>query len=63
MFFIIAVCANTLFKHGITNINTAADAAQALRPLVGHFSTLLFAIGIIGTGLDHQRNAVIALCG
>jgi NRAMP (natural resistance-associated macrophage protein)-like metal ion transporter len=51
MFFIIAVCANTLFKHGITNINTAADAARALAPLAGHFAFLLFAVGIIGTGL------------
>jgi NRAMP (natural resistance-associated macrophage protein)-like metal ion transporter len=51
MFFIIAVCANTLFINGITNIGTAADAALALRPLAGSFATLLFAIGIIGTGL------------
>jgi len=51
MFFIIAVCANTLFVNGITNIDTAADAALALRPLAGNFATLLFAIGIIGTGL------------
>lgn len=51
MFFIIAVCANTLFVNGITNINTAADAASALRPLAGHWAFLLFAIGIIGTGL------------
>jgi NRAMP (natural resistance-associated macrophage protein)-like metal ion transporter len=51
MFFIIAVCANTLFLHGITNINTAADAAIALRPLAGQWAFLLFAIGIIGTGL------------
>ncbi len=51
MFFIIAVCANTLFVNGITNINTAADAAIALRPLAGHWAFLLFAIGIIGTGL------------
>jgi len=51
MFFIIAVCANTLFINGITNINTAADAASALRPLAGNFATILFAIGIIGTGL------------
>ena len=51
MFFIIAVCSNTLFTHGITNINTAADAALALRPLAGNWATLLFAIGIIGTGL------------
>jgi NRAMP (natural resistance-associated macrophage protein)-like metal ion transporter len=51
MFFIIAVCANTLFANGITNIETAADAARALRPLAGSWATLLFAIGIIGTGL------------
>lgn len=51
MFFIIAVCANTLFVNGITNINTASDAAQALAPFAGHFATLLFAIGIIGTGM------------
>ena len=51
MFFIIAVCANTLFINGITNIDTAADAASALRPLAGNFATILFAIGIIGTGL------------
>lgn len=51
MFFIIAVCANTLFVNGITNINTATDAANALRPLAGNFASLLFATGIIGTGL------------
>ena len=51
MFFIIAVCANTLFAHGITNISTAADAARALRPLAGNGAYLLFAIGILGTGL------------
>ncbi len=51
MFFIIAVCANTLFTNGITNIGTASDAALALAPLAGQFATLLFAIGIIGTGL------------
>ena len=51
MFFIIAVCANTLFVNGITDIETAADAALALTPLAGHWATLLFSIGIIGTGL------------
>ncbi|MGI8419939.1 MAG: Nramp family divalent metal transporter, partial [Candidatus Levyibacteriota bacterium] len=50
MFFIIATCAAVLFSKGITNINTAADAAQALRPLAGDKAFLLFAIGIIGTG-------------
>lgn len=51
MFFIIAVCANTLFLHGITNIDSASDAALALRPLAGQWATLLFAVGIVGTGL------------
>ncbi|HPS21734.1 MAG TPA: divalent metal cation transporter [Candidatus Paceibacterota bacterium] len=51
MFFIIATCAATLFQNGITNIGTAADAAQALRPFAGNFAFFLFAVGIIGTGL------------
>jgi Mn2+/Fe2+ NRAMP family transporter len=50
MFFIIATCAATLFANGIT-IETAQDAARALEPLAGRGATLLFAIGIIGTGL------------
>ncbi len=51
MFFIITATAATLFANGITNINSAADAAEALRPLAGDASYLLFALGIIGTGL------------
>src|SRR5207248_5823799 len=51
MFFIIAVCAGTLHSHGLTNISTAADAAAALRPLAGENAFLLFAVGIVGTGL------------
>ncbi len=51
MFFIIAACASVLFKNGITNIGTAADAAQALRPFAGEGAYWLFAIGIIGMGL------------
>lgn len=51
MFFIIAVCAATLFAHGVTNIATAADAAAALRPLAGNLAFFLFSLGIIGTGL------------
>jgi NRAMP (natural resistance-associated macrophage protein)-like metal ion transporter len=51
MFFIIAACAGTLATHGITTINTAAEAAQALRPFAGDASYVLFAIGIVGTGL------------
>lgn len=51
MFFIIVACAATLNKAGIYQINSAADAARALRPLAGDWSYFLFAIGIIGTGL------------
>lgn len=51
MFFIIATCAAVLFTHGIHNINTAADAAAALKPFAGEKAFLLFAIGIIGMGL------------
>jgi len=51
MFFIIAVCATTLFKNGITNIDTATDAALALRPLAGQGAYLLFAFGILSTGM------------
>lgn len=51
MFFIMAVCAATLFKNGITNIETAADAAAALKPLAGQYAYLLFTLGIVGTGL------------
>lgn len=51
MFFIIAACASVLFTHGITNINTAAQAATALRPFAGSASYYLFAIGIVGMGL------------
>jgi NRAMP (natural resistance-associated macrophage protein)-like metal ion transporter len=51
MFFIIVVCGSTLFPQGITEIATASDAANALRPFVGDYAYLLFSIGIIGTGL------------
>lgn len=51
MFFIITACAATLFSHGITTIDSAADAAQALRPFAGNFAYVLFAIGILGTGM------------
>ncbi|GAC1600326.1 MAG: divalent metal cation transporter [Candidatus Saccharimonadales bacterium] len=51
MFFIIAACGGVLFAHGITNIPTAAAAAEALRPFAGNVTYTLFAVGIIGTGL------------
>jgi Mn2+/Fe2+ NRAMP family transporter len=51
MFFIIAACGAILFPQGITHIQTASQAAEALRPFAGNLTYFLFAIGIIGTGL------------
>ncbi len=50
MFFIIVTCASTLYSNGITNIQTASDAALALKPFAGSYAFLLFSLGIIGTG-------------
>ncbi len=50
-FFIILDTAAVLHTHGITDIQTGAQAAEALRPLAGELAFLLFSIGIIGTGL------------
>jgi NRAMP (natural resistance-associated macrophage protein)-like metal ion transporter len=50
-FFIIVTTASTLNSHGITKIETAAQAAEALRPIAGELTFALFAAGIIGTGL------------
>jgi Mn2+/Fe2+ NRAMP family transporter len=50
-YFIILATAVTLNAAGITNINTAAQAASALRPLAGNFAYILFALGILGVGL------------
>src|ERR1043166_676373 len=50
MYFVILATAATLFKSGNTNIQSAADAAQALRPLAHGAASLLLAIGLIGTG-------------
>jgi NRAMP (natural resistance-associated macrophage protein)-like metal ion transporter len=51
MFFIIAACGGILYSHGIRNITSAAQAAEALRPFAGNATYFLFAGGIIGTGL------------
>ncbi|WP_427914564.1 NRAMP family divalent metal transporter [Ramlibacter sp. MMS24-I3-19] len=50
-FFIILATAATLHAAGLTDIETSAQAAQALRPVAGDWAFLLFALGIIGTGL------------
>ena len=49
-FFIIVTTAATLGAHGRTDIATAQQAAEALRPLAGQFAELIFALGMVGTG-------------
>jgi NRAMP (natural resistance-associated macrophage protein)-like metal ion transporter len=50
-FFIVLAAGATLHAHGVRDIQTASQAAEALRPLAGRFAFSLFALGIIGTGL------------
>jgi Mn2+/Fe2+ NRAMP family transporter len=47
---IIITTAATLHAHGTTNVDTAQQAAEALKPVAGEFAFLVFALGIIGTG-------------
>jgi NRAMP (natural resistance-associated macrophage protein)-like metal ion transporter len=49
--FIVVTTAATLHAHGVTDIQTSAQAAEALRPIAGRFAFAVFAAGIIGTGL------------
>jgi NRAMP (natural resistance-associated macrophage protein)-like metal ion transporter len=51
MFFIILTTAFTLHAHGRTELTTSREVAEALRPLAGRFATLLYTLGIVGTGL------------
>jgi NRAMP (natural resistance-associated macrophage protein)-like metal ion transporter len=51
MFFIILTTGTVLFKGGIHQIDTVEQAAMALKPLAGNLAYLLFAVGVIGTGL------------
>jgi Mn2+/Fe2+ NRAMP family transporter len=57
--FIIVTASGTLHAHGITNIQTADQAAAALKPLAGPFAEAIFALGIVGTG----RLAIPVLAG
>jgi Mn2+/Fe2+ NRAMP family transporter len=50
-YFIVLATAVTLHESGVTDIQTAAQAASALRPLAGDFAFILFALGILGVGL------------
>lgn len=48
---IISTAAFAFFRHGLFDIQTSAEAAQALEPLAGRFASIVFAVGVIGTGL------------
>jgi NRAMP (natural resistance-associated macrophage protein)-like metal ion transporter len=50
-FFIIVTAAATLHAHGVTDIQTSSQAAEALRPIAGAFTFVVFSLGIIGIGL------------
>jgi Mn2+/Fe2+ NRAMP family transporter len=50
MFAIMVAAAATLHRHGVTTVATAQQAAEALRPIAGRLASLLFALGILGTG-------------
>ncbi len=51
MYFIILTTALTLHAHGMTHIETSRQAAEALKPLAGEFSYMLYTLGIVGVGL------------
>jgi Mn2+/Fe2+ NRAMP family transporter len=50
--FIMLTTAATLHAHGVTDIQTSSQAAEALRPIAGQFAFTIFALGIIGTGMQ-----------
>jgi NRAMP (natural resistance-associated macrophage protein)-like metal ion transporter len=50
MFAIMVASAATLGKHGVATVQTAQQAAEALRPIAGRLASLLFTLGIVGTG-------------
>jgi Mn2+/Fe2+ NRAMP family transporter len=54
-YFIVITTAATLYPAGLRDINSAREAAEALRPLAGDKATVLFALGFIGTGLSQSR--------
>jgi Mn2+/Fe2+ NRAMP family transporter len=50
-FFIMVTTAATLHANGVTDVQTSEQAAEALRPIAGEFAFIIFALGILGTGL------------
>ena len=51
MFFIILTTALTLHRHGVMQVETSAQVAEALKPFAGDFASLLYTLGLVGTGL------------
>jgi Mn2+/Fe2+ NRAMP family transporter len=51
MFFVILTTARTLHLHGVTQLETSREVAQALRPLAGELAELLYTVGLVGVGL------------
>ena len=49
--FIVVACAATLYAHGMHNVNEAADAAEAMKPLAGQYGFILFAAGLFNASL------------
>jgi NRAMP (natural resistance-associated macrophage protein)-like metal ion transporter len=49
--FIIVACAATMYVHGMTNINVASDAAEAMKPLAGQYAFILFAVGLFNASI------------
>lgn len=50
-FFMIVATAATLHVNGVVHIETTSDAAKALKPIAGEFAFMLFALGVVGTGM------------
>jgi NRAMP (natural resistance-associated macrophage protein)-like metal ion transporter len=50
MYFIMLTTASTLHRHGVTNIETSRQAAEALGPLAGRFAAVIYTVGILGVG-------------
>jgi NRAMP (natural resistance-associated macrophage protein)-like metal ion transporter len=50
-FFIMLTCAATLHAHGVTEVQSTEDVARALEPIAGRFASLLFTLGVVGTGM------------
>lgn len=66
MYFIMLTTASTLHRHGVTNIESSRQAAEALGPLAGRFAAVIYTLGILGVGFlaipTLAGSAAYALC-